>query len=586
MQLTAIGSLANVIVVKHAPWLVVLSIIVSVVGAYAAVELMDRLRHAGDGAYTLWLLGAATVDGLGIWSMHYTAKLALQLPRPLYLDWRRVILSLLVGIAGSALALLLARRKRLSWPRAIAAGILLGGIGISGLHYTAMGAVIDPHTHHYHSPLLVVSSILAAVIIATVSLPLTFRISATAGGKRMLRATASAIVRGMANPAMHYTAMAAVAFASPSADARPPHGVSIASIGIIGITLAPVSVVVVGLLTSLLDRIRKERAVLDCLFEQTPEAVAVTMADGRVTRVNREFTRLFGYTSEDAEGRPLEELIGDGETAAVRDAGKRSVVEGLRRTKDGRAVHIAGVVVPVQMPGGTTEHYFLLRDVTEQKRAEDALRTYPRRLIETQEAERQRFARELHDEIGQMLTGIGMALDVTGARRERSEATVAEARGLVHELTQRVRNLALDLRPAMLDDFGLARALEVLLERYERQTGIRIDFLHEGIDRRFRPDVELTAYRIVQEALTNVARHARASAAAVTINAGSRELLIEIEDHGAGFDAELPAELTVGLASMRERAAAAGGTVTVTSSPGGGTTVTARLPLNAGGAAG
>jgi PAS domain S-box-containing protein len=576
------GSMTGVVVATHAPALVALSILISILGAYAATGLMERARNIRGRAWLLWLAGAATVDGIGTWSMHYTGKLALRLPLPLYFDCRLVALSLAVGIAGSAAALLVVGQHDLTRGRALAAGILLGGAGISGLHYTAMAAVIRPRIHHYHSPLLVVLSIAVAIVMSCLSVPLSFRWSVAMARSRLFRTGASAVVRGAANPAMHYTAMTGVAFAYPQGPPPPHYAVSIASIGVIGISIVPVTVLAVAVLTSFIDRLQKERAVLDKLFDQTPEAVAVTSDDGRVVRVNRQFTLLFGYAPEEAIGRRLEELIGGGDEPAAAADGRLSL-EGARRRKDGRRLDVAGVAVQVPMPSGATERYLLMRDVTEQKRTEEALRLYPRRLLETQEAERQRIARELHDEIGQMLTGIGMSLGSTQGMPPEHKARISEARSGLHELTARVRGLALDLRPSLLDDLGLLRALLTLFQRYERQTGIRIAFEHTGLEeRRFAPEVEITAYRIVQEALTNVARHAGVDEAQVRISCDDRSLSVEVKDCGAGFDAVRLSPSTVGLAGMRERATALGGRLTLTSSAGGGTRVAATLPLRPG----
>jgi PAS domain S-box-containing protein len=576
------GSATGFVVTTHVPSLVVLSVVISILGAYAAVELVERVRNARRGAWLLWLAGAATADGIGTWSMHYTAKLALRVPGGLYFDWRLVVLSFLVGVAGSAATLFLVGRHQLSWWRALAAGVVLGGVGISGLHYTAMASVIRPHIRHYHSPAQVVLSVAVAIALACASVALAFRWSA-AGGNRLIRMGVTSLVRGMANPAMHYTAMAGVVFAFPSAPPHPAHGVSMASIGVIGISVVPVMVLIVALLTSFIDRLQKDRAVLDKLFAETPEAVAITREDGEVVRINRQFTQLFGYTADEAVGRRLDDLLARGAAArpgeTVPKEG-RLAIEGVRRRKDGTELHVGGVSVQVSMPNGATEHYALMRDVTAQKQAEEALRLFPRRLIATQETERRRIAHELHDEIGQMLTGAGMLLGSTQGMPADAEARIAEARAVLHNLTTCVRNMALDLRPALLDDFGLVRALDVLIQRYEQQTGFRIAFEHAGIDaKRLRPEIEIAAYRIVQEALTNVARHAEVGEAAVRISLDEESLYVKVEDRGTGFDVERLSADTVGLAGMRERATAAGGELTVTSSPQSGTRVAARLPL-------
>lgn len=183
-------------------------------------------------------------------------------------------------------------------------------------------------------------------------------------------------------------------------------------------------------------------------------------------------------------------------------------------------------------------------DISELKRAEasrakdaERLKVLSRRLMEVQEAERRNIALELHDEIGQVLTGLKLTLEM-GTRLPADEVSrsLDQARGLVNELMARVRKLSLDLRPAMLDDLGLLPTLLWHLEHYTSQTKVRVTFKHSGIEkRRFAPEVETAAYRVVQEALTNIARHAQVEEAAVWISTHQQTLRIEVEDRGKGF---------------------------------------------------
>ena len=213
-----------------------------------------------------------------------------------------------------------------------------------------------------------------------------------------------------------------------------------------------------------------------------------------------------------------------------------------------------------------------------------------RRLVEIQEAERRHLARELHDEIGQLLTGLGLLLEPEAdLSPEAAKTTFEQMRVIIGELLERIRGLSFDLRPTALDELGLVPALLALFERYTGQTEILIDFKHQGMARRFQPEVETAAYRIVQEALTNVARHARVAEATVRIWATSDgirspRLSVQIEDRGRGFDAEtvLRAPKSGGLVGMQERLMLLGGHLTVESRPGGGTQIIAEIPLNGG----
>lgn len=146
---------------------------------------------------------------------------------------------------------------------------------------------------------------------------------------------------------------------------------------------------------------------------------------------------------------------------------------------------------------------------------------------------------------------------------------------------QRIRYMTLDLRPAALDDLGLLPALDAQIRRYTDLTNVQVSFDHQGLNDRFSPDVETAAYRIIQEALTNVARHANVTSASVSVVAQHSLLRMKIEDHGRGMTApEAPTyTLSSGLSGMHERALSVGGEVEIRSGPTGGTIVEASLPI-------
>jgi len=293
---------------------------------------------------------------------------------------------------------------------------------------------------------------------------------------------------------------------------------------------------------------------------------------------------------------------------AVRDHQPFSHEFGIRRPGGViRTVLACGEVLvaasrrPVRMVGATL-------DITDRKRAEDErlrflenersargaaeeaaaqLEVLSRRLVELQEAERRSLARELHDEVGQLLTGLRLLL-LTDRRRfpgrprdRRSRDTRRKMMSIIGELMKRIRALSMDLRPAMLDDLGLLPALRWHFERYADQTGVRVDFEPAGQEGRFAPALEIAAFRIIQEALTNVARHAGVTAASVALRAENDRLRIRIEDKGPGFDVESALRgASSGLAGMRERARLMGGSLSIDSRPGGaGTRLTADIPI-------
>ncbi len=226
----------------------------------------------------------------------------------------------------------------------------------------------------------------------------------------------------------------------------------------------------------------------------------------------------------------------------------------------------------------------VIERTTELSRANHALRSLSQRLVEVQESERRAVARELHDEIGQLLTSLKLSLETSfQPATGEQHAAVADALQQLNELMERVRQLSVSLRPQMLDDLGLLTALEWQLKRYAKQTGIRVQFRHTPIVARLPAQLETAAFRIVQEALTNVARHAAVKEATVRLWMNDAHLGLQIEDGGAGFDAPkaLASHASSGLAGMRERAEMLGGEMTLESSPGHGTKLTIELPLPA-----
>jgi signal transduction histidine kinase len=261
-----------VMVCHHDLRLVVLSILISILAAFAARELVGRINEARGRLWLAWLAGASVVDGIGTWSMHYTGKLACHLPVPLLFDWRMVLLSLLVGISGTAATLFALTRHKVGLGRALLGSTLLGGWGVSGLHYVSMAAIVRPASQHHFTP-LVIAAIILATAISFVAIILAFRFPED-GPESRLRKHASSVLRGTVNPVMHYTAMAGVTFsAGQSSDLS--HAVGIWSLGIFGICIVPVMVLVVGLITSLADRLQNHRAILRRFSRQLVEVQEV-----------------------------------------------------------------------------------------------------------------------------------------------------------------------------------------------------------------------------------------------------------------------------------------------------------------------
>jgi signal transduction histidine kinase len=209
--------------------------------------------------------------------------------------------------------------------------------------------------------------------------------------------------------------------------------------------------------------------------------------------------------------------------------------------------------------------------------ASDALR----RVVSAQELERQRLARELHDETGQALTSILLGVksieDAAGA--EDVAAATSRVRDLVVSTLQDVRRLAVELRPKALDDFGLVSALERLVETFHGQTGIEVDLEPRLGNERLPSDIETTLYRITQEALTNVVKHAGARRVSIVLTRRDGSVSAVIEDDGRGFSVGDGTESRLGLLGMRERVALVDGRFDVESSPGSGTTLSIEVPV-------
>jgi signal transduction histidine kinase len=204
-----------------------------------------------------------------------------------------------------------------------------------------------------------------------------------------------------------------------------------------------------------------------------------------------------------------------------------------------------------------------------------------RRVVEAQENERARLARELHDETGQALTSILLGLKSLDARVNTAESrvAVAELRELVVSTLQDVRRLAVELRPAALDDFGLVPAIERLRDLTGEQSDVSFDLVSEIGDQRLSPETETTLYRIAQEALTNVLKHANAHHVRMRLSRSGKAVKLVVQDDGSGFDPERARDGGVGIVGMRERVALVGGRLTIESTEGAGTMLTAVVPI-------
>lgn len=333
------------------------------------------------------------------------------------------------------------------------------------------------------------------------------------------------------------------------------------------------------------------------LFENAKDAIYVHDLEGKYLSINRAAEKLSGYAREEIIGHNFKDFVAPEHVKYVRDSFWRKLAQQGETTyeidviaKDGRRVPIEISSRAIYENGQLVGVQGMARDVTERKLAQDALQMFSRQLIEAQEDERRRIARELHDQIGQILTAVKMNLHAVQQFCQGSEAGsyVKDNIEAVDAALRLVRDLSVDLRPPILDDLGLTTALRWYVDRYTKRTGLSVDVLIDLPDEneRFSRDLETACFRIAQEALTNVVRHAKATHVVVRLSRNADALLLTVKDNGIGFDVErlrnrAPRVATLGLISMQERAYAAGGTIELDSAPASGTEIRFSLPLDA-----
>jgi PAS domain S-box-containing protein len=331
------------------------------------------------------------------------------------------------------------------------------------------------------------------------------------------------------------------------------------------------------------------------LFENAKDAIYVHDLEGTYLKANRAAEELSGYTREEIVGHKYTEFISEEHVNFVR---KRFCAKLAQQgetsyevdviAKDGRRVPVEVSSRAIYENGQIVGVQGMARDITERKLAQDTLQMFSRQLIEAQEDERRRIARELHDQIGQILTAVKMNLHTVQRFNLGSEAGsyVKDNIEAVDEALCLVRDLSIDLRPPVLDDLGLATALGWYVDRYTKRTGLNVDVVIELPDpnERFSRDLETACFRIAQEALTNVGRHASASNVTLQLTKAANTLTLVVKDNGVGFDLKSlrkrsPRAATLGLVSMQERAHAAGGTLEIESTPSRGTRIRFIFPL-------
>jgi PAS domain S-box-containing protein len=350
------------------------------------------------------------------------------------------------------------------------------------------------------------------------------------------------------------------------------------------------------------------------LFETAQDGILIIDAEsGKITDVNPFLSEMLGYDREHFLGKELWEIGFFRDIAASQQAFSKLQTKGFIRyedlpleTKDGRSMAVE-FVSNVYAVDGSKVIQCNIRDITARKKAEEALmkakkdleikvkkRTaklsranrqlsvYASEVIRAHEDERKLVACELHDQIGQSLTSLKLMISrVTVSPQAESGSILADAQATVSELIRQVREMSLNLRPGMLDDLGLLPTLLWHIERYNAQTRIKVAFEYSGLNRVFSPDISIAVYRIVQEALTNIVRHANVNEANLNVWADEKAIYLMVKDTGSGFNtASLRTGTSTGLSGMQERAILLGGSFKIESSPGTGTLLNAEIPLS------
>ena len=583
--------------------LVSLSVLIAICAAFAALDLAGRTTATSGRTRLRWLAGGAVAMGVGIWSMHYVGMLAFVLPVPVLYDWPTVLLSLVAAIFAAAVALFVASREHMSWERAIVGSTAMGG-GIATMHYTGMAAMRLPAMCSYHLPVLVLSVVLA-IAISLIALWLTFRFRGETKGSARWK-IGCAVVMGAAIPVMHYTGMAAARFTPTSISVDTAHAVSTSTLGFTGVTIVTLLVLGVAVTTATVDRrLSQQKLQLfasERRYQQLVEgvkdyAIFMLSPDGHIASWNPGAERIKGYTAAEIIGQHFSRFYPEEDVRQEKPAQqlKRAIEqgriedEGWRVRRDGSRFWADVVITPVLDSQGRLQGFSkVTRNITDRKQAEENLRALSGRLLQVQDEERRRMARELHDSAGQIVAAMGMNL----AQLEKEARDIGphaaklihQTQDLIGELSTEVRTISHLLHPPLLDELGLASALRTYVEGFAERSKIKVDLRISDDFGRLNPDCETAIFRLVQESLTNIHRHSGSRVAAIHLSRTGGAVCVEVRDAGKGIPPEKCAEMEatgnvgVGIRGMRERLRQLGGALEI-SSTANGTLVSARLPV-------
>lgn len=336
--------------------------------------------------------------------------------------------------------------------------------------------------------------------------------------------------------------------------------------------------------------LRESEEIFRKLSECSPAGVFLTDTKGSITYTNPRWRTICGLALGENVGREWTQVVHPKDRAMVLEQWNGCVREGREygqefclQLADGSVRWVYMRASPMHAEHGKhTGHVGTITDITERKQAEEARAHLVQKLITAQEDERRRVSVELHDQMGQGLTALMLglnALQAPNGGKGPDAKQLRQLQELADDLMHRVHQLAWELRPAALDDLGLPSALKRYVEEWSQRSGIAADFHVSGLaDQRLLPAVETTFYRVAQEALTNVIKHARADRVSVLLDYRRDSVLVIVEDNGKGFDVSTVMNSVnslsrLGLLGMRERAMLVGAKFNIESTPGAGTTV-------------